>query len=123
MLKFLGFELELFVDVVLDDRVPPVISARGPGGEHWLIVQVDRNPEHLVWVCAPITARALEEVTVGRATARDALRHSSTGTVEVVTVERGRAVPDRWLPCSALPEDLIPRLDPTRSRPDGLVAA
>jgi hypothetical protein len=112
VLKFLGFELELFVDVAIDDAKAMVRSARSFLGEHWLIVQVDQNPDHLVWVCAPITLRALEAVRIGRATPRDALRHSASGSVEVVTVDHGRAVPDRWLLCSALGEELLPHPDP-----------
>lgn len=108
MLKFLGFDLELWVDLALEDPRSVVRSARGFHGDLWLIVQVDPDPEHLVWVCAPISARALQEVSVGRATPRDAVRHSATGTVEVVTVDHGRAVPDRWWPCADLPEELLP---------------
>jgi hypothetical protein len=123
VLKFLGFELELSVDVAFDHPATEVHSATGVLGDHWLIVQVDRDPEHLVWVCAPITPRALQEVTTGRATPRDALRHSSTGTVEVVTVDHGRAVPDRWWPCAALPDELLPHSHRRGSEPPGLVAA
>jgi hypothetical protein len=112
VLKFLGFQLELFVDVEIDDAVAPVRTARSFLGELWLIVPVDCDPNHLVWVCAPITVRALEEVRIGRATVRDALCHSASGSVEVVTVDHGRAVPDRWLLCSALSEELLPGGDP-----------
>jgi hypothetical protein len=110
MLKFFGFDLELYVDVVLQGHDVNVRSARGFQGENWLIVQVDQDPEHLVWVCAPISERALQEVATGRATMRDAVRHSATGTVEIVTVDRGRAVPDRCLCCSELPDDLLPEV-------------
>src|ERR1700734_3783553 len=100
MLKFFGFDLELFVDVAIESRDAAVYSAKGVQGERWLIVRVDDDPDHLVWVCAPISDRALLEVTCGKATMRDAICHSSTGTVEVVTVDHGRAVPDRCLCCS-----------------------
>jgi hypothetical protein len=110
MLKFFGFDLELFVDVVLEGHDVEVHSAKGFQGEKWLIVQVDQDPEHLVWVCAPISDRALREVSTGRATTRDALRHSSTGTVEIVTVDHGRAIPDRCLCCSEIPDDLLPEV-------------
>lgn len=111
MLKFFGFDLELFVDGALLGHNSLVRSATSFQGEHWLIVQVDENPDHLVWVCAPISARALREVTLGRATMRDAVRHSMTGTVEVVTVDHGRAVPDRCFCCDAIPEELLPASD------------
>jgi hypothetical protein len=111
VLTFFGFELELFVDEVLDRQDPLMHSARDFRGEHWLIVQVDDDPEHLVWVCAPISVRALRSVTAGLASPRDALRHSLTGTVEIVTVDRGRAVPDRCLRCAIIPETLLPAPD------------
>jgi hypothetical protein len=111
MLKFFGFDLELFVDAGPRDQASVVFSATGSQGDHWLIVQVDQDPEHLVWVCAPISVRALHEVATGRATPRDALRHSATGNVEVVTVDHGRAVPDRMLGCVGLPEYLLPAAD------------
>jgi hypothetical protein len=108
MLTFFGFELELFVDQVLDGQDPLMHSARDFRGEHWLIIQVDDDPEHLVWVCAPISVRALRSVTAGQASPRDAVRHSLTGNVEIVTVDRGRAVPDRCLRCAVIPESLLP---------------
>jgi hypothetical protein len=112
MLQFLGFDLELLVEGVLDDGTGTVRWARSQSGEHWLIVPVDQDPDHLVWVCAPISVRALRAVATGRATTRDAVQHSATGTVEVVTVDHGRAVPDRCVCCGALPEELLPPVDP-----------
>jgi hypothetical protein len=111
MLRFLGSDLELFVDEVLDDHDSVVRAAHDYEGEHWLVVQVDHNPDRLAWVCAPSSVRALREVATGRATMRDALRHSLTGTVEVVTVDHGRAVPDRCLCCAGLPADLLTPAD------------
>ena len=108
MLTFFGFELELFVDKVHNGQDPMMHSARDFRGEHWLIIQVDDDPEHMVWVCAPISARALRSITSGVASPRDAVRHSLTGNVEIVTVDHGRAVPDRCLRCAVIPEDLLP---------------
>ena len=62
MLKFFGFDLELFVDQGISSAEPEVHSATSLSGEHWLIVQVDVDPDHLVWTCAPVSARALREV-------------------------------------------------------------
>jgi hypothetical protein len=111
MLWFLGSNLELVVDQVLGRRDPTVRSAHDCEGHRWLVVQVDHNPDRLAWVCAPASLRALREVATGRATLRDVLRHSRTGTVEVVTVERGRSVPDRCLCCADIPEDLLTPID------------
>ncbi len=96
MLTFLGYELELFGVGVIAERDDLSIryGADGNGG-HWLIVGVEEGVERLVWVCAPVTSRMLEEVAAGRADAWDAIRRSVTGMVDVVTVDRGRAVPDR----------------------------
>jgi hypothetical protein len=101
MLRFCGSDLELVVEGMLPPEArggwPAVYSALDGDGRHWLVVQVDDNPLHLDWLCAPITDRALQAVVEGRGTPADALRHSSTGTAERVTIERGRAVPDRCL--------------------------
>ena len=111
MLKFLGFDLELFIDEPVGDHDLVLRSALDFQGRHWLIVQVDDHPEHLVWVCAPISVRALQIVLTGVATARDTVCHSMTGKVEIVTVDHGRAVPDRCLCCATIPEILLPPTD------------
>jgi hypothetical protein len=53
----------------------------------------------------------MRAVADGVATPRDAVRHSATGTVEMVTIDHGRALPDRCLLCTDLPEDLLPTAD------------
>jgi hypothetical protein len=111
VLKFFGFDLELLIDEDLGCHDPLICSGRDFRGEKWLVVQVDDAADHLVWVCAPISERALQAVRSGSASARDAMRHSLTGTVEVVTVDHGHAVPDRCLCCAAIPEDLLPPVD------------
>jgi hypothetical protein len=47
-------------------------------------------------------------VATGRSTPRDALRHSSTGLVEVVSYAGGRALPETALLCAEIPESLLP---------------
>jgi hypothetical protein len=109
MMKFYGYELELFCEEVLGEiRGVNVRTGLDFHGGRWLIVRVDDDPEHLVWVCAPVSSRALQEVAAGRASIRDALRHSVTGTVEVVTVDHGRAVRDSCLLCADIPAALLP---------------
>ena len=103
MVRFCGYELELLVDAILTRREgPSLCAAHDDRGGRWLIVQVDSDPAHLAWVCAPLSARALRAVVEGQASARDVLRHSATGTVELVTVQDGRAMADRCLLCSQL---------------------
>ena len=112
MMKFCGYELELFAAEVFAevDRVSVRAGTDFLGG-HWLIVRVDDDPDHLVWVCAPVSPRALHEVAIGNAAVRDVLRHTVTGTVEVVTVDHGRAVPDRCVLSADLPPALLPAGD------------
>lgn len=104
MLRFCGFDLELTVESVLQRRLddPAVCTATDPSGQRWLIVEVPGDGDDLSWYCAPASARAVEQVVSGRAAARDAVLHSQTGWVEVVSVVAGRTVPDRRLPCSEL---------------------
>ena len=98
MLRFCGFDLELVVDEVLvRTDWPSVCCARDLTGAQWLIVQTDDNPAHLTWMCARVSERAMRAVVDCDALAADVLCHSLVGTVEVVTVEHGRAVPDRCL--------------------------
>jgi hypothetical protein len=109
MLMFCGFDLELSVEAVLArDRCPTLCRARDLSGGHWLIVQVDDDPAHLAWLCAPVSVRALQAVVAGEGSPADVVRHSATGTVELVVVDGGRAVPDRCLLCSDVGEHLRP---------------
>jgi hypothetical protein len=112
MMKFCGYELELFAGEVYAeiDNISVRAGTDFLGG-HWLIVRVDDDPDHLVWVCAPVSTRALHEVAVGHAAVRDVLRHSITGTVEVVIVDHGRSMPDRCVLCSDLPAAMLPAGD------------
>jgi hypothetical protein len=112
MTNFYGYELELFATEVLTEvRGVSVRTGVALRGEPWLIVLVDDDPGHLVWVCAPVSPRALSEVASGRAAVRDVLRHTATGTVDVVTTDRGRAVPDSCLLCRDIPTALLPHGD------------
>jgi hypothetical protein len=119
MLIFCGFEIELVVERVLSrDEGPRVCCARDWTGHRWLIVNVDEDPDHLAWLCVPVSERAMEAVVSGRATPRDAIRHSVTGTVDLVVVDHGRAVPDRCLLCANIPHHLLP----TETGPELLAA-
>jgi hypothetical protein len=111
MLTFCGYDIELSVEAVLVRRDwPEVCCGRDFTGVQWLIVQVDHDPLHLEWVCAPLSERAMEAVVRGHAVPWDALRHSATGTVEIVTVDHGRAIPDRCLLCASVPEYPLSRI-------------
>jgi hypothetical protein len=112
MLVFCGFEIELFVEGILA-RVdgPQVCVARDWNTHRWLIVNVDQDPDHLAWLCVPVSERAIDAIVSGRAAPRDAVQHSATGTVELVVVDHGRAVPDRCLLCADIPTHLLPAGD------------
>jgi hypothetical protein len=101
MLRFCGFTLELLVEEILEQHVwPAVCRARDPVGGAWIILQIDDHPDRPAWICAPVSERAAHLVRQGRASALDAVHHSATGTVELVAIHNGRAVPDRCLLCS-----------------------
>jgi hypothetical protein len=122
---FFGYDLELVVDSVLDGRDGPTLwSGIDSDGGYWLILDADRDPAHLAWLCAPISAPALQAIRSGRATPRDAFSHSATGTVELVRVEGGLAVPDQCLRCEGVPERLLPpagwHLDFAGDPPEGV---
>jgi hypothetical protein len=107
MLMFCGFDLELAVEAVLvRDGGPALCWACDPSGDPWLIVQADKDPAHLAWLCAPVSERALQAILRGEASPGDVVGHSATGTVELVVVEHGRAVPDRCLLCADVAEHL-----------------
>ena len=122
MLRFCGSDLKLVVEGMLPAEArggwPVVYSVRDGDGTLWLIVQVDDSPLHLSWLCAPIGERALRAVMEGRAAPADALRHSLTGTAELVTVDHGRAVRARCVLGAQVTESL-----PAVSGGPALVAA
>jgi hypothetical protein len=96
MLRFFGSELELVVDVMVERRANPTIcAARDANGDRWLILQVDDDPAHLAWVCAPVSEYALQAVLANPPSAWSAACHSLTGTAELVVLDHGRAQPDR----------------------------
>jgi hypothetical protein len=105
MLTFCGYDLELVIDQVLSRcDGPNLCSARDAGGGQWLILQVDEAPDHLTWLCAPLTARAMQAVVERPEISVDAVRHSSTGVVELVRIENGRALRDSCILCAELSE-------------------
>lgn len=107
MLRFCGFGLELFVDEVLDRRADhlAVCSATDFTGQRWLIAEGAQHDKTLTWWCAPASTKTLEMVSAGLATPSDAVCHSATGWVEVVSVVDGRCLPERRVRCSDLRTD------------------
>jgi hypothetical protein len=112
MFFFLGHDLEMIIDRVLIRADGPQLCAGTDfTGQRWLVFRSRSNQEQSLWLCSPITQRALRQVETGRATPRNALRHSATGSVEVVTYAGGRVLPERCLRCSDIPDALLPSAD------------
>jgi hypothetical protein len=112
MFFFLGRDLEMIIDRVLIQADGPQLCAGTDfTGQRWLMFRSQSNREQSLWLCSPITERALRQVETGRATPRDALRHSATGLVEVVAYAGGRVLPERCLRCSDIPDALLPPAD------------
>jgi hypothetical protein len=112
MFFFLGCDLELTIDSVLvRTEGPQLCAGTDICGQRWLAFRALSNEEEWFWLCSPITARALQEVEAGRATPRDAIRHSSTGSAELVSYVGGRARPDARLLCAEIPERFLPPVE------------
>jgi hypothetical protein len=81
--------LDFEVDRVLDpaDAFPHCFAGHSSAGQRYLIVQTTGDERSGTWMCAPITERALDCVVAGRAELRDALTHTATGAVDIVTVD------------------------------------
>jgi hypothetical protein len=109
MFVFLGFDLDMTIDrVLIRAEGPQLCTGTDSSGQRWLVFRSRSDAEASLWLCSPITDRALRQVETGSATPRDALRHSSTGLVELVSYAGGRVVPERCLLCGEIPELLLP---------------
>jgi hypothetical protein len=112
MLRFLGSDLSLEVDEVLQQwDGPRLFAGHDESGQPWLVAEIWRSPVNAKWLCARLSPRALEQVRCGRAPVRDALRHSIDGTVVLVAVEADTMVGDHVLLCGQLPDDILPAAD------------
>jgi hypothetical protein len=108
MLHFLGSDLDLGVDEILERYDGPRLFAGHDGwGQEWLGAEIHRTISRAEWLCAPQSALALDCVRCGRAEVRDALRHSASGTAVLVTLD-AHTVADRTLLCAELGDDVLP---------------
>lgn len=125
MLSFCGYDLYLTVQKVIDrdHGRPAVCSAIDFQGRHWLVIEIDVRADHRSWLCVPTSPRAVELVAAGIASAGDVARRSSTGWVELIRTEYGRAVPDRFVPCSQLTAELPDGYQLPAVRDAGVVAS
>jgi hypothetical protein len=109
MFFFLGFDLDMTIDrVLIESEGPQLCSGTDFSGQRWLVFRSRSDAEESIWLCSPLTERALLKVETGRAAPRDAMRHSSTGLVEVVSYRGRRVVPEKCLGCAEIPESLLP---------------
>ena len=112
MMRFCGHELELLVDQVLARRDWPCLCvAHDHRGDRWLVCQVRDEHDYVAWICAPVSELMISLVKERQASPADVMRHSVTGTVELVALEHGRSVPDRCL--------ILARLSEYIALPDG----
>jgi hypothetical protein len=100
---FRGWQAAVFVDEEL--MAGDVFSAHDGQGRRYLLAHTAAS----VWLCAPISERALECVASGRAEVRDVFAHSSTGMVDQLTVQGGVVCTESLVPCAELGDDVLPR--------------
>jgi hypothetical protein len=86
MLHFLSCDLDLRIQEVLtrEDGLKLCVGS-DDSGQQWLLYRAAAGNRTQVWLCAPTSARAVDCVRCGHASVADALRHSLTGLVEIVT--------------------------------------
>jgi hypothetical protein len=118
MKPFQRSSLDIQLDDVLDAGapLPHLFSGHTPGGQRYLIIQMSGDEQTGTWVCAPITERAMHYVLVGLAQLRDAVAHSATGAVDIVTVTSDGHCFESSRLCRELTDDELPPLG-ARLRP------
>ncbi|HLY84631.1 MAG TPA: DUF6575 domain-containing protein [Acidimicrobiales bacterium] len=97
------------IDEVLDwHDGPSLFTGHDRDGRHYLAVQVAGTPMARRWMFAAISTVALRCVLIGDAEIRDAFRHSLTGYIETVSIDRAGRVTGSMLLCTELSDDLLP---------------
>jgi hypothetical protein len=97
------------IDEVLDWRDgPSLFTGHDHDGRHYLAVEVASTPTERRWVFAPISPVALRCVLMGRAQLRDAFRHSLTGYIETVSIDRAGQVTESMQLCTEVSDDVLP---------------
>jgi hypothetical protein len=112
-------DLELTVDrVVLRHDGPQLCTAHDTTGTAWLILRTHNTASYQAWICAPQSRRAIQAVTANPRVAYHAIRHSVTGTAELISIREGSPRPDRCFLGAQLSHH-----DPTDAQPIYPVAA
>jgi hypothetical protein len=90
-------------EVLMPDEV---FAAHDEQGHRYLIA----HTRAAIWLCAPISERALSCVVSGRAELRAVFSHSSTGMVELLTVCGATVCKESTVPCAELPDEVLPEV-------------
>jgi hypothetical protein len=79
-------------DVLVGWRgAPRLFCGHSPDGQRWVVARIDAGVATSRWLCAPASELATRCLLLGRTTARNLFRHSSTGMVDdVVLMPDGR---------------------------------
>jgi hypothetical protein len=85
-----------------------VFTGHDQAGHHYLAAVVPSTPTVTRWIFAPISRLALRCVLTGRAEVRDAFRHTLTGCVELVSVDREGRITESIQLCPDLSDELLP---------------
>jgi hypothetical protein len=101
----LGIEIDEILDWQGD---PSLFTGHDTTGNHYLAVQVAGSSAIRSWLCAPISPVALRYLLDGRAQLRDAFRHTLTGVVAMVSIDRAGRVTESTRLSTDLPDDLLP---------------
>jgi hypothetical protein len=107
------------IDDVFDisPGLPRLFAGHDSDGQGWLVALTVDRPDYRRWLCAPASDQAIACVRLGRAQPADFFRHSSTGSVEVVTVDASGRVSESVRLCTELADsDLPPRHWPSHGR-------
>ena len=98
------FPVSLTIDSVLLGRRdgPRLFAGRVAGGQVFLVAQVPCAGEARRWLCAPTSDVAIGCVFSGRAAPADVFRHSSSGTVEDITLHSDGRITESVHLCAEL---------------------
>jgi hypothetical protein len=110
MNPFQVFRFPLEADEVLEWEadIPTLFSGHSPDGERYLVRHAARSDHTVIWVCAPISERALACVRTGRAEVRDAFTHTATGGVDILTLGPDGHCTESFKMCAELRDEDLP---------------
>jgi hypothetical protein len=112
MKPFQRSSLEIQLDDVLDAGapLPHLFSGHTSAGQRYLIIQTSGDEHSGTWMCAPITDRALHHVLIGSAQLRDAVAHTATGAIDIITVTSDGHCLESSRLCRELADEELPPL-------------